>query len=63
VNPARSTSQAVFARGGYLTQLWMFWVAPILGGVIGALIYRYVLGAPDEDLESPVVGDPGQAIG
>jgi aquaporin Z len=48
VNPARSTSQAIFARGDYLPQLWMFWVAPIVGGVLGALIYRYVLQTPDE---------------
>ncbi|MCL2872481.1 MAG: aquaporin Z [Betaproteobacteria bacterium] len=41
VNPARSTSQALFANGGWaLGQLWLFWVAPLVGGVIGALIYR-----------------------
>jgi aquaporin Z len=42
VNPARSTSQAVFAGGIYLQQLWLFWVAPILGGIIGALVYNLV---------------------
>lgn len=42
VNPARSTSQAVFAGGIYLQQLWLFWVAPILGGVIGAKIYNLI---------------------
>lgn len=42
VNPARSTSQAVFAGGIYLQQLWLFWVAPILGGVIGAKVYNFV---------------------
>jgi len=62
VNPARSTSQAVFAAGDYLPQLWLFWVAPILGGVLGALVYRGILGVPDEDLAAPVVGDPGQAV-
>lgn len=62
VNPARSTSQAVFARGDYLPQLWLFWVAPILGGVVGALIYRAVLGAPEEDLLADVVGDAGKAV-
>jgi len=50
VNPARSTSQAIFAGGDYITQLWLFWVAPIIGGVIGALIYRFVLGE-SEDVE------------
>jgi aquaporin Z len=49
VNPARSTSQAIFAGGDYLPQLWLFWVAPIIGGILGALIYRYVLNQ-DEDL-------------
>jgi len=42
VNPARSTGQALFAGGIYLDQLWLFWVAPILGGVIGALVYNFV---------------------
>ena len=63
VNPARSTSQAVFVGGDYIPQLWLFWVAPILGGVIGALVYRAVLGVPEEDIDAPVSGDPDQAIG
>lgn len=42
VNPARSTGVAVFAGGWALSQLWLFWVAPIIGGIIGALIYRMV---------------------
>lgn len=42
VNPARSTSQALFADGGALGQLWLFWVAPILGAVIGAVIWKAV---------------------
>src|SRR4051812_9373575 len=62
VNPARSTSQALFARGDYLPQLWLFWVAPVIGGVLGAVIYRAVLGVPEEDLDAPVSGDPNQAI-
>jgi len=62
VNPARSTSQAIFAGGDYLPQLWLFWVAPIAGGVLGALAYRVVFGVPDEDLEAPVSGDPHQAV-
>ena len=44
VNPARSTAVAVFAGGGALAQLWMFWVAPILGGVIGGAVYRWLIG-------------------
>src|SRR5438477_2066326 len=39
VNPARSTGPAVFAGGWALQQLWMFWVAPLIGGVIGGVIY------------------------
>lgn len=42
VNPARSTSQAIFAGGIYMEQLWLFWVAPIVGGIIGALVYNCV---------------------
>jgi aquaporin Z len=41
VNPARSTGPALFVQGWALSQLWMFWVAPLLGGAIGALMYRY----------------------
>lgn len=51
VNPARSTSQAIFAGGDQLGQLWMFWVAPILGAVTGALIHRYVVGDPEDLME------------
>ena len=43
VNPARSTSQAVFAGAGALNQLWLFWLAPIAGGVIGGLLYKHLL--------------------
>lgn len=42
VNPARATSQAIFVGGLALHQLWLFWVAPILGGVTGGLIYNYL---------------------
>ncbi len=44
VNPARSTGVAVFVGGWALAQLWLFWVAPIAGGLLGAAIYRYVGG-------------------
>jgi aquaporin Z len=42
VNPARSTGPAVFVQGWALTQLWLFWAAPLLGGTIGALLYRLI---------------------
>lgn len=44
VNPARSTGVAVFAGGWALSQLWLFWVAPIIGGVLGAFVYRFIGG-------------------
>ena len=47
VNPARSTGPAVFVGGWALAQLWMFWVAPLIGGAVGALAYRLTRG-PDE---------------
>jgi aquaporin Z len=40
VNPARSTGVALFAGGLALSQLWLFWVAPIVGGVLGGWLYR-----------------------
>ena len=42
VNPARSTGPALFVGGWATEQLWMFWLAPIVGGVIGALVYRFI---------------------
>ena len=42
VNPARSLAVAVFNQGESLTQLWLFWVAPIAGAVIAGLLYRFV---------------------
>ncbi len=42
VNPARSTGVAIFQNGWAIEQLWLFWAAPILGAVIGAIIYRFV---------------------
>jgi len=40
VNPARSTSQAIFAGGDYVGQLWLFWLAPIVGAIIAGLVYK-----------------------
>jgi aquaporin Z len=40
VNPARSTGPAIFVGGWALQQLWLFWVAPLIGAVVGALAYR-----------------------
>ena len=43
VNPARSTAVALFVGDWAISQLWLFWVAPILGGLLGAVIYRFIL--------------------
>lgn len=42
VNPARSTGVALFAETAALSQLWLFWLAPIVGAVMGAFIYKHV---------------------
>lgn len=47
VNPARSTGVALFAGSGALAQLWLFWVAPIVGGLVGGTLYRWL--APERD--------------
>ena len=47
VNPARSTAVAIFAQTGALSQLWLFWVAPIFGAILGAVIYN-VVGRSDK---------------
>lgn len=47
VNPARSTATAIFAEPWALQQLWLFWVAPIIGGAIGGVVYPLVAGNAD----------------
>jgi aquaporin Z len=46
VNPARSTSQALFVGGWALEQLWLFWVAPIIGAALAGIVYKMI--SPDE---------------
>lgn len=53
VNPARSTGVALFAGGWAISQLWLFWVAPIVGAIFGANVYRYLAR---ERLTMPVLG-------
>ena len=43
VNPARSTGVALFAGGWAIQQLWLFWLAPIVGAIIGAVIHKALL--------------------
>ena len=57
VNPARSTGPALFVGGWALGQLWLFWVAPILGGVVGGVLYRW-LGS---EASAPVTRTSGGA--
>ena len=57
VNPARSTSQALFAGGAYVGQLWLFWLAPMVGALAAALLTR-VLHRP----EDPPIVLPEQAF-
>lgn len=47
VNPARSTSQALFVGDWALGQLWLFWVAPIIGAIIAGVVYKYL--APEKE--------------
>ena len=51
VNPARSTATALFVGGWALSQLWMFWVAPVIGAAVGGFVYKAVL-------ENPVIEEP-----
>ncbi len=46
VNPARSTGPALFVGGWALGQLWLFWVAPLVGGALGGLLYRWLSTEP-----------------
>jgi aquaporin Z len=49
VNPARSTGPAVFVGGWALEQLWLFWVAPIVGAVLAGIVYPAVAGEPEPE--------------
>ncbi len=49
VNPARSTAVAMYVGDWAVSELWLFWVAPIVGGVLGAVIYKNLLGKESND--------------
>ncbi len=55
VNPARSTAPALFAGIDYIQQLWLFWLAPLVGAGLAGLVYRTML---EREIEPPVVGRP-----
>ena len=48
VNPARSTGPAIFVGGWALSQLWLFWLAPILGAAIAGGVYSLIAGSPED---------------
>jgi aquaporin Z len=52
VNPARSTGPALFAGGWAIQQLWLFWVAPLLGGLIGGGLYNALFGSRGKTIEA-----------
>jgi aquaporin Z len=47
VNPARSTGVAVYVGDWAVSQLWLFWLAPIVGGILGAVVYRFINSAKE----------------
>jgi aquaporin Z len=55
VNPARSMGPALFVGGWALHQLWLFWVAPLIGGALGGFVYRWL--SPEEPAPAQVTGD------
>jgi aquaporin Z len=58
VNPARSTGPALFVGGWALTQLWLFWVAPLVGSAIGGFIYRWLSGEPEGEITGRASATP-----
>lgn len=50
VNPARSTGPALFVGGWAVAQLWLFWVAPLVGGAAGGLLYRWLSATPSAEV-------------
>jgi len=52
VNPARSTGPAVFVGGWAIQQLWLFWVAPIIGAAVAGVVYPALAGVPESDRQS-----------
>lgn len=56
VNPARSTGPALFVGGWAISQLWLFWIAPILGAIIAGFFYSWLIG--DDKNEPDIVGEP-----
>ena len=60
VNPARSTGPALFAGGWAIAQLWLFWVAPVLGGVLGGILYRWLSEEPSAQVTGIAPAAPAE---
>ena len=54
VNPARSTATAIFAGGWALQQLWLFWLAPPIGGILGASVYKVLFQERAETISTDI---------
>ena len=54
VNPARSTGVAIFVGDWALAQLWLFWVAPIVGALLGAVVYKFIGGTDTSSVNAAV---------
>lgn len=62
VNPARSTGQALFVGGWALGQLWLFWMAPLVGGAVAGLSYRFLTGELGIEPVAATGQDPASAV-
>jgi aquaporin Z len=62
VNPARSTGPALFVGGWALAQLWLFWVAPIAGGALGGILYRWLSEEPSAQVTGVAPTAGGRTI-
>src|SRR6478736_8096223 len=60
VNPARSTGPALFAGGWAIGQLWLFWVAPLLGGALGGILYRWLSEEPSAQVTGIAPAAPAE---
>ncbi len=58
VNPARSTGPAIFVGDWAISQLWLFWLAPILGAMLAGFFYSWLVGDDEGPAPEPVVGEP-----
>jgi aquaporin Z len=60
VNPARSTGPALFVGGWALAQLWLFWVAPLIGGALGGILYRWFSEEPSAQVTGIAPATPAE---